>query len=133
MEPQSMSSEFPGSTPGHPVPEAEVEDIKACWQVLRESQDKHPGVSIAIDMGVYENACKPGANVDAVAYRLMLLSMLTMRAGEELAPFMKDGNPSDELFYAIAHIHTNWMPVGVPRQGFPFDANEFLRLLGDPI
>jgi hypothetical protein len=38
MEPQSLPPEFFG-TPGQPVPEVAVDDMKACWQVMRECQD----------------------------------------------------------------------------------------------
>ena len=54
--------------------------------------------------------------------------MLSRLAPEQLAQFTRDGQPDDAVFRAAAKVPTEWMGVGIVREGPPFDVNEFLRL-----
>jgi hypothetical protein len=73
----------------------------------------------------------PGANIPAVGYRTTLIWMMTEFAGEQIAPFLQNGKPTNGVFRAAAKIPLEWMGVGIVRQGPPFDVNEFVRLCGE--
>lgn len=50
-----------------------------------------------------------------------LLHMLGM-----LAPWVHEGVPADAVFTVGATFLMNGVPIGVPRQGLPFDVQEFI-------
>ena len=120
-----------GGKPGEPVPQVDPEDLKKCWQLSHE----HPEKQAAIGMCLLEAVCKPGADVQAVSYRAMLLALVLMPlaeghpsiAGEKLAPWVKDGFLDDVVFGAAAQTSMEWMGVGIVRQGLPFNLDEFMR------
>jgi hypothetical protein len=117
-----------GGKPGEPVSEVDPADVKLVWQVQKDAQDPHRGMGAAIGADLIRKACTPGADIEAVGYRTMLLWMMDHIAPEELARFMRDGEPEESVFRAAAKIPVEWMGVGIARQGPPFDVNEFLRL-----
>jgi hypothetical protein len=117
-----------GGQPGEPVPAVDPEDIKASWEFQQERQAEHPGEQIAVAASLAQSICKPGADIQAVGYRSMMIWMMTQVAREQIAPFLKDGQPTDALFHAAAKVPLEWMEVGIVQNGPPFDLNEFLRL-----
>jgi len=119
-----------GDEPGELVPEVNPEDIKAIWQAQQELQARHPGQQVATGRGWGEQHCTPGANIEAVGYRTTLIWMMTQFAPEQIAPFMKDGQPTDGVFRAAAKVPMEWMGAGIVRQGPPFNPDEFVRLCG---
>lgn len=72
-----------------------------------------------------KQACKPGANVEAVYYRSTLIWFMSFMAPED-PRFV--GQPSDGVFHAADNVPAEWMGVGIVRDGPPFDVDEFLRL-----
>jgi hypothetical protein len=118
-----------GGKPGEPVPEVDPEDLMVVWQISRDAQASRPGFALGIE-GL-KLACKPGADVQAIAYRGMMMGMMSRIVAEQLAPFMREGQPNDSVFRAAAKIPVEWMGVGITRHGPPFDVNEFLRLCGE--
>ena len=78
-----------------------------------------------------KQACKPGADVEAVIYRARFTWLMSQIAPEHLARFTREGQPDDAVFRAAAKVPAEWMGVGIVRQGPPFDLNEFLRLCGE--
>lgn len=116
-----------GGNPGEPVPAVDPEDVKSVWQIGRHVQASHPRVR-AIGIDGMKQACKSGADIEAVSYRTGFLWMMSQIASEDLARFMRDGQPSDGVFHAAANVRAEWMGVGTVRQGPPFDVTEFLRL-----
>jgi hypothetical protein len=62
-----------GGRPGEPVPEVHPEDLKTLWQIEKDVQATHPGQSVAVGRDLMIQACKPGANIEAVSYRAMTL------------------------------------------------------------
>jgi hypothetical protein len=120
-----------GGKEGEPVPAVDPDDVKTVWQIGRQTQASHPGKNVAVGFDLMRQACKPGADVEAVAYRESLAWLIDQIAPEQLAPFMREGQPDDAVFRAAAKVPTEWMGVGVVREGPPFDVNEFLRLCGE--
>ena len=122
--------------PGAPVPEVDAEDVKAVWELGRDIEKRHPVKAgelraYAIGIEVFKAACKPGANIPAVLYRGTMLGMLIRRAQEQLARWLKEGNPDDAIFRAIAQVPMEWMGMGVVRNGLPFDIEDFIRRVGE--
>ena len=117
-----------GGKPGEPVPEVDPEDLKNSWEISRNSPAYHPEAAATADE-VFEHACKPGADIRAIAYRAGMLSLLIHVAQEKLLG-LNESELDDEVFTAIAKIPMKWIATGVVTQGFPFDVDEFLRLCG---
>jgi|SRR5215472_6549814 len=124
---QREPPQFEGK-PGEPVPAVDPEDLKIAWQIQTAVHANSPGKNVAVD---FSDLCKPGADVQAVYYRSSLVWFMTQIAPEQLVRFMQDGQPSDAVFRAAAKVPAEWMGVGIPRQGMPFDVNEFLRLCAE--
>ncbi len=117
--------------PGEPVPAVDPEDVKTVWQIGIDAQANHPGKNLAVGVESMKHACKPGADIEAIWYRASLAWLITQIAPEQLARFMRDGQPNDAVLRAAANVPTDWMGVGVVRQHPPFDVNEFVRLCGE--
>ena len=115
-----------GGEPGTPVPIVHPEDLKAVWQVYREIELQRPGQRVGVCMSVIERACKPGANVQAVVYRTMMLQLIRHLAPEQLVPWMKKGDVDEEVFRVAADIPMQWIGRE-ERHGLPFDVEEFVR------
>ena len=80
--------------------------------------------STAMSIHLYERACSPGADVQAVWYRI---SMLHALAGlGMLSPWLRDGEPVDAVFQVAATFPMKRMSIGVPQQELPFDVRGFL-------
>jgi hypothetical protein len=120
-----------GGEPGEVVPAVEPDDLKVVWQIGKDVQAVHSGQNVAVGLDLMKQACKPEADIQAVSYRASLLWMMSQIAPEQIAPFMRDGQPDDSVFRAAAKIPVEWMGVGIVREGPPFDVNEFLRLCGE--
>ena len=78
------------------MPKVGTEDVKTVWQILNDGEARHPGYAIGLE--ILRHACRPEANVEAVSYRTMLLRMMSKIAPEQLARFMRDGQPDDSVF-----------------------------------
>lgn len=117
-----------GGKPGDPVPEVDADDLKALWQLQRETEARHKGKQVATGSELAKHYCKPGADIQAISYRTGMLSLLAFMAPDQIAPWKKDEQLDDALFRAAAKIPLLWMEVGVRTQGFPFDVEEFFRL-----
>ncbi len=120
-----------GGHPGEPVPEVNPEDLKATWEFLEKLQAEHPGEQVATETGVVESLCKPGAQVQVVYYRSTVIWMMTQFAPEQIAPFIKDGQPTGAVYRAAAKVPLEWMGVEIARHILPFDVNEFLCLCAE--
>jgi hypothetical protein len=120
-----------GGEPGESVPTVDPVDVKTVWKIGRDAQAHHAGGQVAVGVDLMKHACQPGADIEAVGYRASLIWLMTQIAPERLARFTRDGQPDDAVFRAAANVPTEWMGVGIVRQGPPFDVNEFLRLCGE--
>jgi len=126
---EGMEHERPsfGGEPGEPVPQVDPEDVKALWGVSMEVQRAHPGEPVGIDVSVFEHACKPGANVQAVYYRTAKLEMLRHVAPQLLEPWTKKDQLDDAVFRAVAQVPMEWVGVGIVHKGLAFDIEDFMR------
>jgi hypothetical protein len=109
---------------GGPVPEVDPEDLKAVWQLFKESRI---GPTRATGMELIRAVCKTGTNVEAVSYRAMMLSMLIRHSKDELATWLEQDEPTDPIFIAAAQTPMDCLGVGIVHQGLPFDFEEFKR------
>lgn len=116
-----------GGKPGDPVPEVNPDDLKALWRLHREVEAQHPGQQVAIGDELAKHYCKPGTDIQVIGYRLGLLSLLKLIAPDKIAPWLRDSQPDDALFRAAAVMPLQWPEVGVVRDGFPFDIDDFFR------
>jgi len=110
--------------PEGPIPPVDPADLRSVWQMQREFQARVPGERIGIGGEFYKRACSPGANVRAVWFRTAMLGVLQMLG--MLAPWIHEGVVADAVFNVAATFPMDGMKIGVPRQGFPFDVQEFL-------
>jgi hypothetical protein len=119
-----------GGKPGEPVPAVDPDDVKSVWKLGKDAEARG---SKAIGDGLKRQACKPGADTEAVLYRTSLLWMMTQMPPEVLERFMREDQSNDAVFRAAAKVPAEWMGVGIVRNGPPFDVNEFLRLCGETV
>jgi len=75
-----------------------------------------------------KNVCKPGADVQAVWYRMSLVWVLSQVAREQLAAWTKEGELDDAVYRTIAKIPMEWIGNN-EREGLPFDVEDFFRRL----
>lgn len=111
-----------GGKPGEPVPQVSAEDLRAAWECFEKVRRESSG-HVGIEIGIFQNLCKPGADANAVVYRAQQLVLAFMFAQELLAKFEKE-----KLFLAAATVPMEWPEVGVIRNSPPYDFNEFLSL-----
>jgi len=117
-----------GGAPGTSVPTVDSEDLKAIWQLHREIAIQQPGQTVGIDHSVIAGRCKPGTDVNAVAYRTSMLQILYNIAPGSLAPWTKNTELDDVVFRIAAEIPMDW--IGTEQhKGLPFDLDEFVRRL----
>jgi hypothetical protein len=110
-------------------------DLKAVCALMR---DVKAGQSVGIDSRAYENACSPGADVDAVWYRASMLGLLQMLPQmspqmfpeSPLTPWTHDGELDDAVFQVAATFPMKNMEVGVVHHELPFDVQEFVKQIG---
>jgi hypothetical protein len=123
-----------GGAPGTPVPQVDLDDIKASLQLAREVEKRHPDGRCQIGASLAASVCKPGADVPAIGYRLGQLGLIQIMAKlgsitqDTLGTLMRDGEFTEQTLRTIATIPMEWMGVGIVRQGPPYDFEEFLRL-----
>jgi hypothetical protein len=109
--------ESPFGPPGEPVPTVDAKDMKAVWELGRDSEaralahDPHfKRGQVAIGVEAVKLVCSSGADVIAVSWRGARLAMLMMRFGKQ------DRQPPDILFSIFAKVPMKWWEVGVPRR-----------------
>ena len=106
-----------GGSPGEPVPEVDLEDLKAIWQETRDLLASHPGQHFGFEEPAI---CKPGANAQAIWYRSSMIWVLNQFAQKQLALWIKDEEVSDAVFRTMATIPMEWVGQ-TEREGLPFD------------
>src|SRR5689334_11698097 len=124
-EQERLREMFGFGRPGEPVPVVDPEDAKAVWEVGQECAKTNPEGNFAIGMEVFRRACKPGANVPAVSYRVQQISMLQLIQPDVIDPLLHD--KLEAVFHAAAEIPMEWMGIGTMRRGLPFDPDDFMR------
>lgn len=112
-------------TSDDPVPAVDPADLRGVWTMGHDVHANIPGQQGAIDIRLFESACSPGADTQAVWYRVAMLQMLAGPLGL-LSRWLHDGEPADVVFQVAATFPMKRMSVGVPQPGLPFDGQEFL-------
>ena len=81
------------------VPPVDVETLRTVWKIKQD----HP--CAAIDALIFQQACKPGADVIAASHRAGLLQLiLQMAPSATFDAFLEDGQPNDALFKHFAEM-----------------------------
>jgi hypothetical protein len=108
---------------GEPVPEVDPQDLKAAWKARAAAGDKTVG------LGVFAQACKQGADLQAISYRNLLLGGFIHMVQMSLAPpWIKEGQPDDVVFKEAAQIPMTFVIGGSSPQGQrPVDFDDLLR------
>jgi hypothetical protein len=107
---------------GEPVPVVDAADIRAMWNYGRELNSQNGGRGVGVEVDVWKQVCQPGADIRAVSHRYMMLWFLERM----LRAAWTGGELSENAFKVAARMDLNWMPVGVPSNGLPFNLEEFL-------
>jgi hypothetical protein len=114
-----------GESPEGLIPAVDPADLRSVWKMQREVQERAPGGHAAIlSDELYKRACSPGANIGAVWFRTAMLGMLEMFG--MLAAWIQEGVIADAVFQVAATFPMKGIAIGTPREGFPFDVQEFL-------
>ncbi len=106
-----------------PVPAVAPADLRSIWTMRGANPS---GQSTATDMHAFERICSPGADLQAVLYRVWMLQMLAGTMGMLLSPWLRNGELADAVFRVAATFPMKRMSVGVPQQELPFDVRGFL-------
>lgn len=143
-----------GGEPGTPVPEVDPTDLKKVWEMYREVKARHAGRDVAIGLSAMAASCKPGADVEAVAFRVGQLWFVIHFLPEQFAkqheqkllddaayeatlgqflPIglsndIREGRLDEQFFRAGAKVSMKWMGSGIIHSSLPFDVDEFVRL-----
>ena len=109
---------------GQPVPAVDAADIKAARELARRVDARRTiEGAIGIDLRLFVEICSPGANVPAIAFRSMLISLLLHL--ELLNPWLLGGDLED----AVYRVTADFPLAGIER----FNLTEFLaRLRSEP-
>jgi hypothetical protein len=110
---------------GEPVPTVEMGDLKSAWNIYQDIESRHPGKQVGVDISVIQHACSATADVRAVTYRCGMLQVLERLAADRLVPWKGNGRLDDGVFSVAARIPMNWIGVGIPQSGLPFDVGSF--------
>ena len=116
---------------GNDVAAVNPNDLRNVWTMMRDLQARaQAGQSESISSGLYESACSPGANVLAVWYRAFILEVLQTLPGNPLTPWSQGDELDDAVFQIAATFPMKKMPVGLVKNGLPFDVQELVKQIG---
>jgi hypothetical protein len=116
---------------GNEVAAVNPDDLRNVWTMMRDLQARDlERQSGSISSRLYEGACSPGANVVAVWYRASILGVLQMLPGNPLTPWSHEGELDDAIFQIAATFPMKKLPVGLVKNGLPFDLQELVKQIG---
>ena len=116
---------------GNCVAAVNPNDLRNVWTMMRDLEARaQTGQSGSISSGLYERACSPGANVLAVWYRASILGVLQTLPGNPLTPWSHEGELDDAVFQIAARLPMKKLPVGLVKNGLPFDVQELVKQIG---
>jgi len=116
---------------GNDVTAVNSDDLRKVWKMMRDLQAPTPaGPSGSSSSGLYESVCSPGANVVAVWYRASMLEVLQMLPGNPLTPWSREGQLDDTVFKVAATFPMKKLPIGLVKDGLPFDVQELVKQIG---
>jgi len=116
---------------GNNVTAVNPDDLRKVWTVMRDLESRTPaGQTGSLGSGLYERACSPGANVVAVWYRASMLEVLQMLPGSPLTPWSHGDNLDDAVFQIAATFPMKKLPIGLVKDGLPFDVQKLVKQIG---
>ena len=116
---------------GNDVAAVNPDDLRNIWTMMRGLEaHAQAGQSESISGGLYESACSPGANVVAVWYRASILGVLQTLPGNPLTPWSREDELDDAVFQIAATFPMKKLPVGLVKNGLPFDVQELVKQIG---
>jgi hypothetical protein len=121
-----------GSTSeNRPIAVVSSADLRSVWAMQDDVQARSPGQQVAISVDLWKSACSLGADIGAVFFRVSMLRMLQKLSGSGglISNWLHDGKPDDAVFQVVATLPMVGLQVGTPRRGFPFDAEELIKLI----
>ena len=113
---------------GESVPNVKAVDLKAAWEINASIESRYPGQTVGVAGTMLEDACNPGADIRAVGYRCVMLSLLESLQPGKLAPWKQNGRFDEAVFSVMAKIPMVWMGEGL-FTSLPFDVNAFFSEL----
>jgi hypothetical protein len=93
---------------GEPVPSVNLADLKSVWASYQDIESPLHRGTVDVD-SIIEHACSPGADIDAVRYRCMMLQILERMRRDLLSTWKQNGQFQDAVFRVAARIPMNWM------------------------
>ncbi len=116
---------------GNDVAVVNPDDLRNVWTMMRDLEARTPaGQTGSLNSGLYEGACSPGANVVAVWYRASILGVLQTLPGNPLTPWSREDELDDAVFQIAATFPMKKLPVGLVKNGLPFDVQELVKQIG---
>ena len=116
---------------GNEVAAVNPDDLRNVWTMMRDFEACTPvGQTGSFSSGHYEGACSPGANVLAVWYRASILEVLQMLPENPLTPWSHRGELDDAVFQIAATFPMKKLPIGLVKDGLPFDVQELVKQIG---
>ena len=116
---------------GNDVAAVSPDDLRNVWTMMRDFEARTPvGQTGRLSSGLYEGACSPGANVLAVWYRASILEVLQMLPENPLTPWSHRGELDDAVFQIAATFPMKKLPIGLVKDGLPFDVQELVKQIG---
>ena len=106
------------------VPSVNPADLKSVWNMWRDMHKRMPDQQVSLDVELYKNVCSPNTYVPAVYYRASMLQILAHLEQQNMGELPSQ---PDAVFEVTATFPMPRFPAGVPRQGLPFDVEEFAK------
>src|ERR1700753_3338616 len=106
------------------APPVNPADLLAVWNLLRKlrpepSPENH---SLAIDHRTLQKSCSPGADLEAVSVRTLMLDILT-----QVSPAWMDKPSAAKVVEVAARFPINPPQPGPKSDTPPFDVREFMK------
>ena len=115
---------------GNDVATVNPNDLRNVWTMMHDLEARALAGSGSISSALYESVCSPGANVVAVWYRASILGVLQTLPGNPLTPWSHEDELDDAVFQIAATFPMKKLPVGLVKNGLPFDVQELVKQIG---
>jgi hypothetical protein len=113
--------------PGEVVSTVDPADVKSVWECFQDTSSS--GECQALGIELLRQMCGPGANVEAVTYRVWMLRALQRTRPELFAGWRQGKDLHRSVFSVAARIKMTGMEIGKTYDNLPFDIDEFVREL----
>ena len=107
------------------APPVNPADLLAVWNLIRQAHaQRSPDdlTSVTVYFGALQKSCGPGADVEAVSARTLMLGILS-----QVNPRWMDQPHADKIIEVAARFPLNLPQLGVESNEPPFDVREFVK------